>query len=191
MLSLKLQNTLAKFLIILLLLLVLFAAGISEFFQNPLSLKPQSKQKNPLSSLFLSELVAINIDNKLGKIKLEKSKNDDKSGPVWVMVENDTNKIIIKEIMVDSLINSLKKIKIRKVLMKDPLQLSSLSLIDPLLKINLVNRKKEKIEIKFGLMNSIDKTTYIVLNNRDSIYQINQLDIPLDNLSKAQFVDQR
>jgi hypothetical protein len=158
------------------------SATISELFRAP---KPENHY-NPLpKSLFFQEnlhsATKIQLKNRLGEFHFEKS---DKG---WEIIL--PRRLPTRERPLNFVFKTLKNIRIKKVYPKDNLTLSSFSLDNPVIEITLIHQDGDRDEIKFGMIDSISSSTYLMLSDSSWLYQVDLLDYPLERLDLADFIN--
>ncbi len=170
-------------------LLALFALGLlgllafSEIFQNTGPTKgAQNNFSNPIKSDIIANLKTIRLKNRLGKYTVTLSENGH-----WRLVE--PRKMPAPEETIQKIINSLSKISIHTLHQKEPINLQSFSLESPIAILDLYTKLDEHIEIKIGLVNPINNTTYMTVSNQDVIFQTNALGANFELLRLSDFVD--
>ncbi|MCK5883457.1 MAG: DUF4340 domain-containing protein [Bacteriovoracaceae bacterium] len=167
--------------------LLLFGAAFSHFFQAPTDHNYDlSKFTSLFSSNTLENSDGITLSNQLGVYSLQKRVIS--SGDKWSLVS--PRKLEAKAKFVNKLIDTLKKIKIKKIFNKDPISLSNFSLNDPTISIlleNSVNGTSETLQI--GLTNPIDNSTYVTFKDKDAIFQVDSLVSPIETYDLAMFID--
>lgn len=170
-------------------LLALFAAGLlgilafSEIFQNAGQNEGALNNfSNPIKSDILANLKTIRLKNRLGKYTVTLSENGH-----WRLVE--PRKMPAPEETVQKIMDSLKKISIHTLHQKEPINLQSFSLDNPIAILDLYTKLDEHLEIKIGLVNPINNTSYMTVSNQDVIFQTNALSAKFELLRLSDFVD--
>lgn len=90
---------------------------------------------------------------------------------------------------VQKIMDSLKKISIHTLHQKEPINLQSFSLDNPIAILDLYTKLDEHLEIKIGLVNPINNTSYMTVSNQDVIFQTNALSAKFELLRLSDFVD--
>lgn len=167
--------------------LLLFGAAFSHFFQAPTdSNHDLSKFTSLFNTSTLENSDSITLSNQIGSYSLKKILVP--SGVKWSLVS--PRKLDAKAQSINGLLETLKKIKIKKIFNKDPINLSNFSLNDPIISIVLGNEKAETTEtLQIGLTNPIDSSTYVTFKNKDAIFQVDSLVSPIETYDLAMFID--
>lgn len=162
-------------------------ALISEFFQTPnFEHLNANLYKNPLGHEFLRKVTKLNFKNRLVEIRAEK-KLDPNQIENWYLTA--PRKLLAKENPFYLMKGLLSKIKIRKVIPKDSINLSNFSLSPPSVSIELMTSDLERVTFSLGIMNPIDQSAYITYDNQDYIYQIDIPEISLHSFSLNDFIE--
>lgn len=162
---------------------VLVIAGLaSEFFQAPVSTtKELEKYRQLFNKEQLQNVRELTFTNNIGSFTL---KNEGR----WILTEPrhiDANKEVISKI-----IATIQELKIRKIYPKDAINISNFSLDTPSLSVSF-NMGDDVKHLQFGLINPIDSSTYVTLDDIDAIYHVENSGQDLEKLSLSDFVDSR
>lgn len=170
-------------------LLALFAFGLlgllafSEIFQNAGQNEGALNNfTNPIKSDIIANLKTIRLKNRLGKYTVTLSESGH-----WRLVE--PRKMPAPEKTIRNIVESLQKISIHTLHQKEPINLQSFSLDSPIAILDLYTKLDEHIEVKIGLVNPINNTSYMTVSNQDVIFQTNALGAKLELLRLSDFVD--
>lgn len=142
-------------------------------------------------SLLLTEKIVqsyplIELKNRLGRFVFKNANFDDN----WEMIS--PRELLVKKEIMTSLVKSLSTIKIRRVLKKDPINMANYSLNEPLMEVMFKEPESdEKVSLKFGLIDSIGKSTYVMQSNKDVIYHVDQLEVDFLKLDLTDFIETR
>ena len=161
-------------------LVIFFFMVMSEFFQ--VSRYPSGSLlafKNPIKKSILDRLNFVTITNRLGTYELEKR------GDSWQLLK--PRNLIASRDLVEKIVESLRNLKVRRLYEKDKINLQSFSLHRPTIEINLEAFDLSQ-EIKVGILNSIDDSTYIVDDKSSLIYQVDLLRVPIQSLGLNDFI---
>lgn len=172
-------------------LTVIFAVAIilgalaSEFFQAP---ETQNTALNRYQLLIKPEQVdqvqSIELSNRLGDFTLSKLKSNS-----WTLTS--PRNLPSNQKTVENIVKVLKEIKIRKILPKDAINISNYSLDAPLMKLKLHYFGGKESTLSVGLVNPIDRSTYLTFSNKDAIYHVDSLKGSLESLNLANFIESK
>ncbi|MGB0452228.1 MAG: DUF4340 domain-containing protein [Bacteriovoracaceae bacterium] len=166
----------------LLIISILSLVGFNQIFHRD---SGSNESSEVFSSIFSKEsfgdIQNISFKNRLSEIQFEK---DEKSN--WMMIS--PRKVKAKVEILDRIFQGLEEIKVIRVYEKDPINLSNFSLEEPNLVIQLSNKEKS-MTFKFGLVNPIDNSTYLTLEEDKVIYQIHSLGSRIETFGLASFID--
>lgn len=176
------KNTISSWVLALFTFSLIIGGLASEFFQAPVTTtKELEKYRQLLTTEQLDTFNILQFKNNLGQFNLEKSDH-------WLLTAPRRIDANIKTIEVIK--NAIGSLKIRKIYPKDTINMSNFQLESPSLSLTLQN-KTEKKTIHFGLINSIDNSTYLTLEGLDAIYHVDNILPKLERLSLPDFVDSR
>jgi hypothetical protein len=187
--SLEINRSLLSTLLIVFFILVAgVSTVISEIFQAPNQENLEiSKYRKLLNADDLTNLKSLVIKNNMGEFVFE---NDlSRSGRSWRITS--PRKLLANGTIINSIVDSLSKLKIRYVYQKDKINLSNFSLNNPLFEVSIENAAGSKTNISFGLINPIDRSTYAMLSTNTAIYHIDSTSIPLNSLNLTDLIDTR
>lgn len=187
MINIKLNRTISSN--ILLVVFIVFTGivgGISDFFQKPTSFHKKSLPSQLFPEEKLSKIIGITIKNPLGEFKFYK--NPLHSSTKWNIISPQT--LPAKDNILANILTMLNKIKVKKVFPKDTINLSTFSLTSPLFSLSILTETGAE-DIKFGLVNPIDNSTYIEHSSFKSIFHIDSLNTDVSSLNISDFIDSR
>lgn len=163
--------------------LILLSAVYTELFRPQKVSVQKSTQLlvNPIRKDILLDLKTIEIQNYSNSFKITKINNK------WKLTNPVKMKSDLKKVR--EVINALKRIEVKTILKKDKLNLQNYSLNNPLLSIKLESALKEEQVINFGILNSIDDSSYLTVNNINAIYQTNIISNKLLKYTFSDFID--
>lgn len=167
-------------------IVALFLSALNSiFFQAPTDTTTEfNRYRTLFTDESLSGVEEVQLKNRLGSFRVTKSKDGH-----WKLI--DPRLLPAKENVINKIIETLKEIKIRKVFQKDPINISNFSLDRPLLSLTLSFAEKEKITVDVGLINPFDNSTYVIISDKDAIYDIDSLKFSLETLELTDFVDSK
>lgn len=170
-------------------LLVVFSVGLlgilafSEIFQNAVKRdKNMDTFADPIKADIIANVKTIRLKNRLGKYTITLTDSGQ-----WQLVE--PRKMPSPEKTIDSILDSLKQISVHTLHKKEPINLKSFSLDNPIAILDLFTKLDEHIEVKIGLVNPINNTSYMTISNQDIIYQTNALSSRLESMRLGDFID--
>lgn len=169
-----------------LLLLLLSAGLVSEFFKNPHTKDDGRPYNNPFRHAFLEGITQIHITNRLGELIISREGSE---GDKWMLTH--PKEIEAGSTVIQHLLDSLKNIKIRKVYQKDQIHMANFSLDNPIFTVKLTNPQLGTHSLKMGVINPIDESTYILLGNDSQIYQIDSFRYPIETYTFSEFIEAR
>ena len=162
------------------------SAIVTELFRTPTAQKFNLDnyhfvfKKNDLEGLF-----KIVFKNSLGTFHI--SKSEGKIISPWEL--KYPRELPAREDIIKNIIQSLEKLKIRKIYKRDPINISNFSLDPPLMEFTLINKEKNEFHLQLGLVDSITDSTYITFKNHDIIYQIDSISFPLEKMDLSDFIE--
>jgi hypothetical protein len=181
--SVKTRNIASTWFNLFFCLLLLSYLVFIEFFQGAqVDRVAVNLLSSPVKVAFISKVDKIEFKNRLGSVKLVKDKN------IWLMKEPRI--IPAKEKTITRLLEQIKTIKIRTIHQNEPINFKSFSLNNPVVELKLSTAAKS-IDIKVGLINPIDNTSYMTISSSDHIYQTNLFDFQLERLDLADFIESK
>lgn len=163
--------------------LIVVAALYTELFRPQLESELKNTQllTNPIRKDILLNLEKIEFKNYNNVFKLVKNQSK------WELVSPVKMKSSIDQ--VESIINALKGIEVQTILKKNKLNLQNFSLNNPLMTITITSKLKEVQTINFGILNSIDDSSYLSVSNVKAIYQTNIVSSQLLKYKLSDFID--
>lgn len=168
---------------IFILILSIVAVGTELFQLAPKGQKELSVYSNPIQADVISNLKTMKIINKLGTFTI----TEDKSG--WLLKE--PRQMPLKSATKNNIFESLKNITVKNIHQYEPINLSSFSLDRPVLTLQLITKLDEQLEVKIGLINPINNTTYVTVSNQNQIFQTDILKNNLEALDLGDFIDSK
>jgi hypothetical protein len=91
--------------------------------------------------------------------------------------------------VISKIVEAFSAVRVRNFHRLEPINLSSFSLDNPTLLINFTTPSNKNYEIKIGLINPIDNSAYMVLSGNDQIYQIEPIELALENYDLSKLAD--
>ncbi len=163
--------------------LVILSALYTELFrpQRNINIKKTQLLTNPIRKDILFNLDTIEFKNYNNTFKFTRNDSD------WKLIEPVNMKSSRDKIQ--SIVSSLKKVEVKTLLKKNKLNLQNFSLNNPLLTIKLESKLKEVQTINFGILNSIDDSSYLTVNNANAIYQTNIISSEMLKYKLSDFID--
>lgn len=167
------------------LFLTMYALYTEIFHNAPIRLDIEQLYSNPIDKKIIADLTEMKIKNRLGNFALinrgtTKLNQWYLEKPRVMPARKKTLKNILK---------SFKNINVVKLHQHEPINISSYSLDHPLLEIELVSRNNESQIVKLGLINPINNTAYITVNNQNIIYQIENFKYNFPSYELSDFIE--
>lgn len=184
------RHSLSTLLVFFFFFILLFLGLFAEVFesQSP-EVDIAQIYANPIPVDELQHIKQFKLSNKHGAFHFENTHPDaDLSGP-WQMVEPQVLKL--KNDVVVKIVDALNVIRVRNFYRLEPINISSFSLDNPNLTLYFTNQDNKNLEIKVGLINPIDNSAYLSLSRQDQIYQIDPIEMALENYDLTQLVESK
>lgn len=179
--KLKTRNVVSTWFSLFFFILLLAYLGFIEFFQDSQSDNMAlDLLTNPIQKSQLEKITKVEFTNRLGEFVMIKENSS------WLLQKPRT--IPAKEETINKIFTELKNLTIQTIHEYEPINFRSFSLDNPVVEMNL-SSKDESINIKIGLINPIDNTSYLVVSGRDQIYQTSLFNYQLERLELSDFVD--
>ncbi|MCB9062303.1 MAG: DUF4340 domain-containing protein [Halobacteriovoraceae bacterium] len=177
----------SSWLLFLFLLTLVFAASIGHMFQAPTSNEKLLERKSLLlADTNFEKVKKIDLKNRLGNFTFrynDLNRNWEMSRP---------RELLIREDIIRKLLHEISMIKVKKVLKKDQINISNYSLDSPLFEISFsLDDSNDPIQLKFGLIDSIGNSTYVLVSKKNVIYQVDQIDNLFLKLDLPDFIETR
>ncbi len=168
---------------------VLIVTGFyTDLFQAPTQINPEMSQYRSLfrpgQILGVKEMV---LKNNLGTFHFERTGTEANSP--WKMVS--PRQLPANTNLLQTILSDLNKVQIRSVHQNDPINIANYSLDSSILQVTLIDSNGKESNLKFGLINPLDNSTYVSLSDQDAIYHIDNITTTLNTLDLANFVDTR
>ncbi len=187
----KIRSGLSTWFIGVFSILIISAAIISELFQaSPIDDRLSSLYLNPIDSKLFSNINSLLFKNKFGQFLFERELINDSHTNYSQWRLHSPRELPAKNNVLHSLFKALGQIKVKKIHQYEPINISSFSLDNPLVNLEL-NTPNETIKIHFGLINPIDNSAYMSIVGRKTIYQIESLKFPLESFDLTSFVESK
>ncbi len=180
--SFRIRNLTSTFFILTFFVLLIFYGAYIEFFQDARDQISATKLlENPVSERILKNTISLRFKNRIGEFRIAKENQE------WLLQEPRV--IPAKTSTVDRILAALKDIKIHTVHEYEPINFQSFSLDNPIIEIELFTKLNEKYDIKIGLMNPINNTSYMTVSGHNRIFQTNLFKGRLEKLELSDFID--
>lgn len=154
----------------------------SEFFQNTTQdNKTSDLLANPIRADIMANIKTIRIKNRIGSFMLNHQNGQ------WILKEPRIMPANIKTI--NELLVSLNHVKVDTVLQYEPINIQNFSLDHPIMVIDLYSKLEESLQIKFGLINPINNTSYLTVSGNNRIFQIEMLKHKLELKNLSDFIE--
>ena len=182
--SLKTRNFLSTWFNLGFFLLLISFIVFIEFFQNHHTQKSAMELlENTNKKDILYKAQNIVFENRLGIFKVTKKADS------WMLEEPRV--IPAKTETIQKIIDIISQISVKTIHQYEPINIQSFSLNNPIMKILIQGKDKKGLDLKIGLINPIDETSYITVNDTELIYQTNLLTGKLESLELADFIDSK
>jgi hypothetical protein len=168
--------------------IVFSTAFLTDFLKSPKKNSSQFiEQTQVFNSKELDEMSKIIIKNKTGEFVFEKSSTGDKFE--WLMTSPKTIKS--SSIFIENFFQSLKTIKLIKYIEDTKINNSNFSIDKPTATVTLSTNDQKVMNIDFGIMNSIDHSTYVRILGKQGILHIEAPTTSLENLSLSDLIESK
>ena len=185
-----LRPTLSTFLVSIFFMILLFLGLFAEVFESHTpEVDLAQVYANPVLVNEFQRLKQVKLQNKQGVFVLENTHPDGNLSGPWQMIEPQSLKV--KDDVIKRVLEALNSIRVRNFHRLEPINITSFSLDNPTLTLNLINNRDKNLEIKMGLINPIDNSAYMSLNTQNQIYQIDPIEMALESYDLAQLVESR
>lgn len=166
--------------------MVCLASIFSNIFQAPIKSGSEIiEQAKLFATNDLDKVYKISLKNKSGEYIFERKEND-LSSP-WHMVS--PRNISANSLYIRRLFDALSTIKVKKIFPEEKLNTSNFSIDKPNSTIGLIDQNGKIITIVFGLMNTIDNSTYLKISERSGIYHVEAPNVSLENASISDLIE--
>lgn len=161
-------------------LLILLA--YSEFFQNTTQdNKSIDLLANPIRADIMANIKTIRIKNRMGSFVLNQQDNQ------WILKEPRIMPANIETI--NKVLDTLNNVHVDTIHQYEPINLQSFSLDNPIMIIDLYSKLEETLQLKVGLINPINNTSYITVSGINTIYQIELLKNNIEQMNLSEFIE--
>jgi hypothetical protein len=155
-----------------------------EFFQDSrVKRSIENLTNNPVKEDIIANTHSIRFKNRIGTFSII---NENKN---WVLKEPRV--MPAKTSTINQIISSLKNISVHTIHQYEPINIQSFSLDKPTIEIDLFTKLDEKVNIKIGIINPINNTSYMTVSGQDRIFQINLIKNNFESLELSDFIDSR
>jgi len=181
------KRKIASNIILLLFSIVVAAAAFfSELFQNNLKTGKQMIEQSKLfSNSDLSRIEKITLKNKSGEFVFERNATTQNS-PWHMSAPRDLS---ANSVFIEKLFESLTIIKVKKIFPDEKINSSNFSIDKPTATLTLLDPTGISTVIHFGLMNSIDNSTYLKIVSRPGIYHVEAPSVSLENATLLNLIE--
>lgn len=184
------RHSLSTLLVFFFFFILLFLGLFAEVFESQTpEVDIAQIYANPIPVDELQHLKSFKLTNKHGVFHFENTHPEAHLEGPWQMVEPQVLKL--KHDIVVKIIDALNVIRVRNFYRLEPINISSFSLDNPNLTLYFTNEENKNIEIKVGLINPIDNSAYLSLSRQDQIYQIDPIEMALENYDLTQLVESK
>ena len=135
----------------------------------------------------LDSIKSFSLINKFGTFRFTRKVSRARS--LWTMIS--PRKLPTDNVVINDIFSTLRDIQIRDIYSYDNINADNYHLDSPLVEIRSYDIQGHANTIKFGLVNSIDQSTYIYISRRNVIYNVDIFDHKMDSLEITDFIDAR
>jgi hypothetical protein len=183
-----LQKNFSTFLVSFFFILCIFLALFAEVFQSRNSdIDLAALYATPIQWRQFNELREVKLSNKNGEFILENMNPLGLLEGPWQLTSPQALKV--KSTVVEKMMNALRQIQIRQLFSLDAINLNSFSLDAPTATVSLSAISGRTLELKLGLINPIDNSSYMTFSGATQIYQIDPLSLSLESYDLAQMAE--
>jgi len=185
-----LRSTLSTALLFIFGFILVFISLFAEIFEGQTDdIDLAQIYANPIPTIELQHLKSLKISNKQGQFLMENTHmSGDLSGP-WQLTEPQP--LRVRSDIVEKIVDALNIIRVRSFHKLEPINITSFSLDNPTLTLLFTNDKDKSFEIKMGLINPIDNSSYLQLSTQNQIYQIDPIEISLESYDLSLIAESR
>jgi hypothetical protein len=173
---------------VLFIIIVVSGIFLTDIFKSSIK---NSKQILDQTLLFasddLGQMTKLTIKNKNGEFIFEKQIVDQKNQ--WIMISPKSVKA--SSLFIEKLYDSLKIVKIINSIDDTVANSTNFSLVNPNSSLILSNDQQKIIAIDFGLLNAIDKTTYIRIQGKPGIIHLEAPSSSLENIQISDLIESK
>lgn len=182
------QKNVSTFLVSFFFILCIFLALFAEVFQSRNSeIDLAALYATPIQWRQFDKLRELRMSNKNGEFILENMHPEGLLEGPWQLTSPQMLKV--KSSVVEKIVASLRQIQIRQLFTLDAINLNSFSLDAPNVTVALKAMSNRALELKFGLINPIDNSSYLTFTGATQIYQIDPLSLSLESYDLAQMAE--
>lgn len=176
------KSSMATWLTLAMALSLFVLLGFSEFFQNiTQDKKTLDLLSNPIRADIMANIQTIRIKNRIGNFTFSQQDGQ------WLMKEPRVMPAKIKTI--NQVLEALNNVNINTIHQYEPINIQNFSLDRPIMVIDLYSKLEETLQIKVGLINPINNTSYITVSGNQTIYQIELLKNNIELLNLSDFIE--
>ena len=182
------QKNFSTFLVSFFFILCIFLALFAEVFQSRNSeIDLAALYATPIQWRQFNELREVKLSNKNGEFILENMNPLGLLEGPWQLTSPQALKV--KSAVVEKMMSALRQVQIRQLFSLDAINLNSFSLDAPTATVTLNAISGRSLELKLGLINPIDNSSYMTFSGATQIYQIDPLSISLESYDLAQMAE--
>lgn len=161
---------------------LLILLGFSEFFQNTTQdKKTLNLLSNPIRADIMANIKTIRIQNRMGRFMLNQQNGQ------WILKEPRVMPANMKT--VNQVLESLNNVKVDTIHQYEPINIQNFSLDNPIMVIDLYSKLEESLQIKIGLINPINNTSYLTVSGKNTIFQIEMLKNGIEHKNLSDFIE--
>ena len=176
----------SNFILFLFFITVSLAAIFSDIFQNPIKTASDIIDQAKLFTMAdLNQIHRFSLKNKSGEYIFVRNENNQASP--WQMIA--PREIAANALFIENLFKTLTTIKVKRIFPEVLINNSNFSIDKPTATLELIGQAEKSINIKVGLINTIDNSTYLKIAERNGIYHVEAPEISLEKVSLIDLIE--
>lgn len=180
------RNFASNFILFLFFIIVSVAAVFSDIFQNPIKTASDIIEQAKLFTMDdLKQTHRFSLKNKSGEYIFVRNENNQVSP--WQMIS--PREIAANSLFIENLFKALTTIKVKKKFPEVLINNSNFSIDTPTATLEFIGQAEKTLNIKVGLMNTIDNSTYLKIAGKNGIYHVEAPDISLEKVSLLDLIE--
>lgn len=182
------RKLVSNFILFLFFVSVSLAAILSDILKAPVKTGIEVIEEAKLfSANELTNIRKISLKIKSGEYLFERFQSNQKD--TWHMTS--PRDVTAESMYIEKLIEGLSTIKIKKIVSDEKISQTNFSIDKPTSALRLYDQNDRATVITFGLMNTIDNTTYLKRSDRNGIYHVEAPKIPLENAEISDLLESK
>lgn len=176
------KSSISTWLTVLFTFSLLILLGFSELFQNTTQNKKSlGLLSNPIRADIMANIKTIRIKNRMGSFTLNQQNGQ------WILKEPRVMPAHVDTI--NQVLEALNNVQVDTIHQYEPINIQNFSLDNPIMVIDLYSKLEEKLQIKVGLINPINNTSYLTVEGQKTIFQIEVLKHGIELKSLSDFIE--